>query len=256
MTNEQIKALTVWLRDVAAANTKLADAISVGTTSTKLSLLIPAYFSPGSNAALWDRMIAAASTVDIVAIANPSNGPGATRSQSYTDVIGRCIAGGVKVIGYVHTGYGKRAAADVLADVDRWYSFYPTLGGIFFDQQATDAAHVDLYKTLVAEVHAHGGFCASNAGTSCDQGYLTVAKNDCLCLWERAASSGNPTLPAWAAAAPDQSFAALIHDAPAAQLTTLVKAARTAGYGRIFVTDDSWSSLGSYFDALVAAAVI
>lgn len=256
MTNEQTSALAAWLRDTAELNRKLADALSSATPATaKRGVLIPTYFAPSSP--LWNLVIAASASLDVIAIANPASGPGTAKSTAYVDLIARVTDFRVKVIGYVATGYGKRAAKDVLTDIDRWYAFYPAIAGIFFDQQATDAAHLPLYSSYFAAVHAHHGYVASNPGAACDEGYASQAKADCLVLWERAAAAGTPTLPAWARAAA-LSCAALVHDAHAGDAAALVPKMRDAGFARVFVTTDvapnPWDSLGSDFDPFVAAA--
>ncbi len=48
-----------------------------GKRPPKLSLWVPAYYYPnGPGLREWDRLIAAARLVPIVAIANPASGPG------------------------------------------------------------------------------------------------------------------------------------------------------------------------------------
>ena len=72
--------------------------------------------------------------VPVVAVINPANGPGTSVSSGYANAIPDLIAAGVKVIGYVYTSYGARAAAEAQADIDRWRSFYPAVSGIVFDE--------------------------------------------------------------------------------------------------------------------------
>ena len=48
-------------------------------------------------------------------------------------------AAGVRVLGYVHTSYGKRPIAEVQAEIDRYDKWYKP-DGIFFDEVTTDAS--------------------------------------------------------------------------------------------------------------------
>ncbi len=75
-----------------------------------------------------------------IVVANPSSGPGGSANIDYTNGIAGMHTNGIQVIGYVHTrvtpGGAFRALATVEGEVDSWYSFYPTIDGIFFDEVA------------------------------------------------------------------------------------------------------------------------
>ena len=92
----------------------------------------------------WQRLIDAASKVEIVAIANPNSGPGSERNLEYAAVFTEASEQGVTLVGYVSTDYGKRPQAEITKDVDSWIRFYPQIRGFFFDQQPREshgAAH-------------------------------------------------------------------------------------------------------------------
>src|SRR5687768_16366735 len=75
-----------------------------------LRLLVPAYFYPaGKGEQKWDKLIAAADRVPIVAIVNPASGPGRRADPNYTAILERAAkAKRLTLIGYVTTSYAKR----------------------------------------------------------------------------------------------------------------------------------------------------
>jgi hypothetical protein len=239
----------------AAAVAAAEEEASSGVPS--IGLIIPTYIYPsGAGLTAWNTIIATTS-VRCIAIANPNSGPGASADANYTDVIGRCRTAGVTCIGYVSTSYGARAQADVLADVDKWKLYYPSIAGIFFDEQSSNGANVALYTTYFnyARSVISGAVVASNPGTACDQGYRTTAGADVIVMAEAAGAIAAP--PAWAQALPDTYFGALAHGCNQATMGTLVAALATQGYGYAYITDDvmpnPWNVLATYYAAQVTA---
>ena len=102
----------------------------------------------------WNTVIAgkaAHPTVGVIAVVNPANGPGAAADPAYASGIARLNAAGIKVIGYVATGYAVNSAVAVKADIDRWRAFYPgQISGIFFDEQSNRAGDVAVLSRPVA----------------------------------------------------------------------------------------------------------
>ena len=89
---------------------------------------------PGAD---WQRIIAASDVVGMI-IFNPNNGPGTTTDPAYTSAIAKARAAGILVLGYVATNYGKRAEADINADVNGYYDLYQP-SGIYFAEGPMEA---------------------------------------------------------------------------------------------------------------------
>jgi hypothetical protein len=114
----------------------------------RTGFLVPLYVYPADihTNAVYNRLIDLKrryETVPFWVIVNPASGPGDQVDANYTKAIDRLNGAGCVVLGYVTTGYGKRPAADVHADIDRWLKLYPRTQGIFFDEmiyEDTDAA--------------------------------------------------------------------------------------------------------------------
>jgi hypothetical protein len=232
---------------------------AAGTTAppptTAGATIVPLYTSPGDSS--WNTVIAAKTAhpkVGVVAIVNPSNGPGGSVSSAYATGIARLTAAGIKVIGYVSTDYTRNSAATVKADIDRWKSFYPgQLGGIFFDEQSNQAGDVPYYRDLSQYAKAQGlSFTVGNPGTDTAEGF--VGALDMMLIYESAGLPAGDKLAGWHASHPPSNFGIIPY---AASLdTTFVRNARKY-VQYIYVQNDNlpnpWDSVPSYFGDLLAA---
>lgn len=256
-----------WLLFVvpAAEASRAADPPSkrtpVGKPTTTLQLLVPAYFYPaGDGLKDWERLLAAARDVPIVAIANPASGPGERADANHAKIISRAARAGVKIIGYVSTRYAKKPLPTVKAEVDRWRNFYPSIGGIFFDEQTGDAAQVEYYRQ--AFVHCRekieDGFVASNPGVPCDAGYIATAKADLICVFENHQGFDAFQPPAVWGAKERRHAAALAYDTMNAdQMRDRARRAAELQLGYFYATDDNganpWDRLPGYWEDEVKA---
>ena len=141
--------------DAQSRSQDAGDADASDAAPHEQAMAIPMYMDP--SAADWAQETRAASDVPLL-VANPNSGPGTSADSSYSQAIAAAHSAGQTIIGYIHTSYGARAIADVEADIDTWYSFYPAIDGIFSDETATDASLVSsYYAPLYAYVKAKGG---------------------------------------------------------------------------------------------------
>jgi spherulation-specific family 4 protein len=138
--------------------------------ATCRAALIPAYVPPHELTALVrgprrPRMV----------IVNPASGPGERRSQAYGAAVHALQAAGVRVLGYVPTGYGWRPLQAALADVDRYLSWYG-VDGIFFDEAAADAGQLAYYRALARAARGEAGrLVVVNPGVPPAPGYFELA---------------------------------------------------------------------------------
>jgi hypothetical protein len=226
----------------------------------RVRLLVPAYFYPGGAGLKdWQRLFRATEAVEIIAVANVDSGPGKARKPDYTAVVSGAVKAKVTLIGYVSTDRGNRPPADVKADVDRWFQFYPELQGIFFDEQAPDVEHVDYYLDVCgyARQKRPGARIVTNPGGDCDKEYVTRAVADVVCLTERDHEIGI-RLPAWAKRERPDRFAALVYQIKKpAQMQQVVREMVAKGFGYLFVTDGTqpnpWDHLPPWWEEEWAA---
>ena len=227
----------------------LAPTTTVTTTPTPISAGVPAYFSPSP---LWDVMLGTANTGDArvsLAVMNPANGPGPALDSGYARVIGQAKAKGVRVLGYVATGYGTRAS--VLADIDAYKRFYG-LTDIFLDESTTDCVSLATYLPWVAAVHANGGLAAVNPGmvpascwgTAADLIVTFEGPFDAYLHYER---------PPWMDDLPASSFWNIVYAVPAGSAPFVRELAGRHHTGLLYATEDG---LPNPYDSLPAALSI
>ena len=190
----------------------------------------------------------------VLAVINPNNGPGTAALSDYMTGIAQLTAAGVKVIGYVHTSYGQRPAADVQADVGRWRSLYPAVSGIFFDEMANVAGQEAYYRNLGANAKSQGvDFTIGNPGADSAPGF--VGTLDVILVYENGGVPGVATLGGWHTAHARNNFGVIPYGVPA--LDTGFVAAAKAYCGYIYLQNDSlpnpWDTVPPYLDALLGA---
>ncbi len=226
----------------------------------RIRILVPAYFRPaGDGLRHWDRLIASAGKAPITAIVNPASGPGKRADPRYAEVLAR--AKGLTLIGYVSTSYAKRPLDEVKADVDRWLEFYPSIRGIFFDEQASGADRVDHYAALYAYVRQEKklDLVVANPGVNCDEAYVSRPAADAVCLFEHHTGFDAHRPPAWTSKYGPERFAILPYaSATVDEMRRRLAASVERRFGWIYVTDASgenpWNRLPAYWDELVDAA--
>ncbi|EPS44063.1 hypothetical protein H072_1921 [Dactylellina haptotyla CBS 200.50] len=112
--------------------------------SSGTSILFPLYIYP--DPCCWDRVFTVVSRhpdQHFTFVVNPNSGPGTDKfpDSEYTDAIAKLnVYKNITLIGYVHTTYGTRDLAQVIAEVERYaaWSTYSDLDihvdGIFVDE--------------------------------------------------------------------------------------------------------------------------
>lgn len=242
--------------------------------ASAVEIVVPAYFYPSWMPSLneWKDMTAVASQgVQITAIMNPGNGPGAASNSDYVNAVNSFRAAGGKVLGYVYTCYGvnhctpevppTRSTTDVLADAQKYASWYG-VDGVFLDEMASQQSTLPFYKTVSDSLRAsHPGWdIVGNPGTVPAAGYTGVANT--LMSFEGSFSdfvNGSFLGSVTNAAA----TGAIVYGvSTVAQMQQVVGLAKQHGLGAIYVTDGTIESgnpylhLPSYWTAEVAAAAV
>jgi hypothetical protein len=205
--------------------------------------LIPAYLPPRAIADLV-RSSQRPRTVVI----NPHNGPGVVEHRTYREAVREVQAAGTHVLGYVATTYGARPLADVVADVDRYRTWYG-VDGIFFDEASSSETLLPYYRALAR--HARGGvdrIVALNPGTVPARGYFDVA--DIVVTFEgtyAGYAAAVQAMPDWVRREPAQHVAHLVYGASRSEALSAVTGG-AAGY--VYVTSGAmpnpWRTLPPY----------
>ena len=169
----------------------------------RASFLVPAYFYPSGDK--WQQMCSTlrAAARQAVVIMNPDSGPGLAKNRDYTAAVATCHQRPIAqtVVGYVKTQYGDRSAADIKADIDKYYAWY-AVNGIFFDQMSNSAADKALYLDVYNYVKSKAAstMVVGNPGIPASTNWQLAAPvvADVLVVFEGSATtyaSWNP--PAW-----------------------------------------------------------
>lgn len=108
--------------------------------------LIPAYVAPHELDELARR-----SSPSALVIVNPDNGPGAVKQKPFAQAIVRLRRAGIRVLGYVPTGYASRDASIVRAEIDRYAAWY-RVSDIFLDEVSSTEAELPYYAALSASL--------------------------------------------------------------------------------------------------------
>jgi|YelNatPaOPRAMG01_1025707.scaffolds.fasta_scaffold00125_39 hypothetical protein len=230
----------------------------LGIDSLNMKVIVPAYFDP-SVSNYWNTMFAKAATMPgrLYAIANVNNGPGSQYYSSYADVINKMHNNNGKVIGYVHTSYGNRTLNDVEADIDSWYSFYPSLDGIFIDEEANVAGKESYYSALYDYIKQKDStsLVVTNPGTNTLESYLFYNGKriaDVICIFESDTGFDSWTPASWCSKYSRNNFYVLPYSTTESQYVSRVNRAASYNIGWIYCTNDGgdnpWDTLPLYFD--------
>jgi hypothetical protein len=247
-------AMPAWAQRVKKKGGEAAQAV-------RMRLWVPAYFYPnGPGLREWDRLIASAKVVPIVAIVNPASGPGDHVDTNFAALLPRARKAGVMLVGYVGTQYTRKPLRRAKAEVDTFLRFYPDIQGFHFDEQSSEANGVDYYAELYRYVHQliPGALVLTNPGTACASGYASRPASDAICLFERERGFDEFRPPAWTARFPGSKFCLQAHNvATEEQMTRSLRRAAQFKIGYVFVTDDvgpnPYDRLPSYWGAEVEA---
>ncbi|MGC5035517.1 MULTISPECIES: spherulation-specific family 4 protein [unclassified Streptomyces] len=176
------------------------------------TLLVPYYEHPSVRPAEWDAIVAAAPRLYGVVL-NPADGPGDRRDPAFAEVAARLrAAGGVRVLGYADTGYGRRAATDVVRDLTRHRDWYGT-DGAFLDQVPSGPEEFEHYQRLAVAAWGVGcGTLVLNHGTAPHPCYARVA--DVLVTFEGTWETYRTLPPQPWPGGPDVRLCHLVHGVP------------------------------------------
>jgi hypothetical protein len=219
--------------------------------------LVPAYFAPGAPDG-WDALLAETPRGVATVIVNPASGPGAAPDPGYRQVVDAARAGDIDVVGYVHTRFGSRPAAEVEADAGRYREWYG-VDGVFLDEASSDAAQLPYYRELRARLDEAGDATVIlNPGRVPDEGYMAAA--DVVVTFEgTSAAYAGATFPGWLAGYGAERFAHLVYAAGGAPPGSVERLAASRHTANVHVTDDDganpWDRLpATYADAVARLA--
>jgi hypothetical protein len=234
----------------------LAALLSLGSAQARGALreLVPAYFAPEGSPDPWHTMCEQESPGS-TAIVNPNNGPVKREAKSYLAVMAYCHERGENVIGYVYTRYGRRSLRKVEKAISDYYSWYPTIQGIFLDEMAEQPSPKieAYYQALDSDVHARGGLVVGNPGDTASTAWQ-LGDVDVVVTFEGSAAQFATYEPApWVLHENPEQIANIVFAAASeAQMEAVCTQAQAQNAGLIYVTNlpeqpNPYAALPSYF---------
>jgi Spherulation-specific family 4/Secretion system C-terminal sorting domain len=229
----------------------------VGDT-LNMKVLVPAYFDPSVSDG-WTRLKVEAGKLPgrIYAIANLDNGPGSSYDASYGKAISDMHDSSGKVIGYVYTNYGAIPLATAKSDIDSWFSFYPTLDGIFLDCQSNLSGQESYYLELYNYIKQKNSsaLVVANPGTNTLESFLIdngQRVTDVICIFESDLGFDTWTSSSWCHNYDRGNFYVLPYNTTSSQYVQRVDRAISLNIGWIYCTSDMganpWDTLPLYFE--------
>src|SRR5256712_132908 len=160
-----------------------------GVSGFKSSL----YLNPGTNGINWQPLITAKQAhprVPIIAMINPSSGPGTSYDSNFNAGINNLRAAGIIVLGYIGTKYCAMTLSTAEGQIDTYHSFYK-LDGFLFDEMKNTSGCESYYSTLTNYAKSTYGdtLIIGNPGTSTIQSYVGTVDN--IIIYE---SQGLPSI--------------------------------------------------------------
>ncbi len=169
-------------------STSTSTSITSTTTSSKSSLIpktgvmVALYMYPGSTgSAHWQKVIDEKKehpSVPIVAIFNPSSGPGSSKDSNIAYWVDKLKNAGVLAIGYIPDGYadtmkpGTRTMTYMKDSISKYRNWYDA-DGVYFDQMTNKAGHESRYRDLTSYAKSLGmKLTGSNPGTDVPPSYI------------------------------------------------------------------------------------
>jgi hypothetical protein len=215
--------------------------------------MVPLYSYPGSD---WDVVVQAKQahpSVPIVAIINPSNGPGESRDQNYVSGVEMLHAAGITVLGYVHTSYAARSLSSVIADVNSFKAWY-AVNGIFFDEMSNVPGNEAYYSSLSTHAKSVGlSLTFGNPGASVPASYVGTV--DCIVVYESQGLPNSSSLATWTMGMARSNFAMIAYGVGQCESSSMSNLPGQVSYA--YVTDGSlpnpYDVLPGYFASLVTA---
>ena len=221
-----------------------------GSSARCEEISVPAYFYPG---AAWTTAIDSQPAPAVMILDITSTGAGSAPNRAYAAAVARAQAAGIKVLGYASTGYARRPAAAVEADIRHYLAWYH-VAGIFLDEAATGTAELSYYQKLTSYIrHAHPGAPVMlNPGTYPNRRYMALG--DVVLAYEGSyARYTSLQVPTWVDRYPAGRFSHVVYATPGSRLAEVLRLALRRHAGYVYVTDmagrNPYRSLPRYWPA-------
>ena len=204
----------------------------------------PSYFYPDciyNVECLWHQLDASAPNLGL-AIINPDSGPGVIQLLDYALQRLASRVAGVSLVGYVSTQYGTRSAAEVKADIDKYFFWYD-VDGIFLDESPSEDCRAQAYYAdLNSYIKSRGrpaALTVLNPGMATKECYMSAG--DIVVTFEGSYPEYVTWSPAgWVSRYPASRFWHIVHSASTqADMMDAMSLSKRRHAGWIYITPDT-----------------
>lgn len=220
-------------------------------TQSSTSLIVPLYGYPSATWTTLAQQKLANPSVPIVAVVNPSNGPGTTQDPNFVSGIQTLRSAGITVIGYAYTNYAGTPISSVESAILGYKTLYG-LSGVYLDQMSNVPGHESYYSTLTQYADSIGmSLVIGNPGADVPSSYIGTV--NAMIIYE---SPGLPSLSflgGWHTSYPKSDFGIVAYGVSSISPSYIASASNDVGY--IYVTDGTmpnpYANLPSYLSSLL-----
>ena len=142
----------------------------------KTGILVSLYMYPGTTGATyWQKVIDEKlkhPSVPMVAIFNPSSGPGSYKDSNIANWVAKLKSAGVIAIGYAADDYGTKSLSTLKGDADKYRNWY-NADGMFIDEFTNKVGYETHYRDLTTYAKSIGmKMMVGNPGTDVPKSYI------------------------------------------------------------------------------------
>jgi hypothetical protein len=182
-TNPRTFALNADMTETAYYNSSTTTTTSSSSSTTSIQTLVPKtgilvslYMYPGSTGSTyWQQVIDQKlqhPSVPIVAVFNPSSGPGTSKDSNIAAWVAKLQSAGVLAIGYKSDNYATTSLADLEAAANSYKNWY-NADGLFIDEFTNKAGYETHYSSLTSYAKSIGmKITVGNPGTDVPPSYI------------------------------------------------------------------------------------
>ncbi len=222
--------ITLFTRPVLALTCSI---VFLASHTQAAGLIMPLY---GNSTYQFNDAVAAAQKVPMIAIINPSDGPGSSKIASIATQVTRLRSVKATVAGYISTVYGGIPLGTVYTQIDRYAAWYGA-NGIFLDEMSDRTTKLSYYQSIYAYASKKGMLVIGNPGTFTIVNYAATA--DILVTYEDPLAAGWAKYyqSVWTASYPVNKFATIVYATSSSVWKAAIDRAVALRYVWIFVTD-------------------
>lgn len=167
---------TAYYRTGSTTTSPTTSPTSIQTLIPKTGAFVALYMYPGSTGDdHWQKVYdvkRAHPSVPIVAVFNPSSGPGWSDNSVISSWVDKLQSVGIIMLGYTHDDYGSRSLSSLRGDVDKYKNWY-NADGVFIDEFTNKVGYESHYRDVTNYAKSIGmKMTMGNPGTDVPRSYI------------------------------------------------------------------------------------